>query len=149
MMEIRRNILFVAFACLAMMVNAAPVDVSWALNRAEHFVKLNTSGRLTGGTTSLQLVHAEPSATDSRWNDYYVFNATDGSAFVVVAGDDRVTDVLAHGDSPLDMTNLPCGLQWWFDEYRQQLEYLFSHPDAPIAKQWSSGMVIKPMLVST
>ena len=47
---------------------------------------------------------------------YYVFNVGDSQGFVVVAGDDRVGDVLAYSDhGAIDLDRLSGGLADWFD----------------------------------
>ena len=76
-----------------------------------------------------QLVHQEESLRDKSLTDYYVFNASDGSAFVIVAGDDRAASVLAYGKQALNMDKLPCNMQWMLDHYKRQIDWLRQHPD--------------------
>ena len=148
-MKYHKSLLMLAFACLAMAVSASPIDAYTAQTLAERSFRTNHAGRLTAKSVNLRLDHVEQSTIDKRWADFYVFNADDGSAFVVVAGDDRVEGVLAYGERSLDMNNLPCGVQWWLDGCRQQIEYLHSHPSAPASEQFSSGQIIEPLLIST
>ena len=107
---------------------AAQVDVTVAQSRATQFLASRQAGKLMSRGQSMQLAHAERSMASMAACDYYVFNASDGSAFVIVSGDDRAATVLGYGDGRLDMGSLPCNLQWWLDQYKEQMEYLLAHP---------------------
>ena len=138
-------------ATMAMMMCAAPVDVASAFDRATRFLNSSEASLKFTGRPALRLTHAEPSAADASLVDYYVFTAdgSDGDAFVIVAGDDRVEGVLAYGESSLDMTNLPCGMQWWFGRQKEQMEWLHAHPGVVLAPHVSAGAKVAPLLVST
>ena len=146
-----KSVITAMLATIAMMMNAAPVDVATAFDRATRFLNSSEASLKLAGRPALQLIHAEPSVADAGLVDYYVFtaDASDGDAFVIVAGDDRVEGVLAYGESSLDMANLPCGLQWWFDCQKEQMEWLHAHPGAMLAPRVSAGAKVAPMLVST
>ena len=60
-----------------------------ARNKAFQFLNNRQRDVLSTAPLQLTLVHAEKSRADATLADYYVFNADDGSAFVIVAGDDR------------------------------------------------------------
>lgn len=107
---------------------AAQVDVQTARSQAVQFLASRQAGKLMSHAPSLQLAHAERSMASLAACDYYVFNTSDGSAFVIVSGDDRAATVLGYGDGALDMSNLPCNLQWWLGQYKEQMEYLYAHP---------------------
>ena len=107
---------------------AAQVDVQTAQSQAAQFLASRQAGKLMSHAPSLQLAHAERSMASLTACDYYVFNTSDGSAFVIVSGDDRAATVLGYGDGRLDMSNLPCNLQWWLNQYKEQMEYLYAHP---------------------
>ncbi|MBR5725798.1 MAG: C10 family peptidase [Muribaculaceae bacterium] len=138
-------------ASLAMMMNAAPVDMASAVDKASRFLDSKPSGIKFSGSPALRLIHAEPSTFDARLADYYVFEAddSDDGAFVIVAGDDRVAGVLAHGQCRLNMTNLPCGMQWWLNSQKEQMEWLHAHPGFVLEQRVSSRAKVKPLLVST
>ena len=151
-MDYLKHSLLAAFVLLTMSMSAAPLDAPSAQARAHQFMTSHSVAKLTAGNTTLSLTHVEPSAVDSRCADYYVFNSSDGGAFVIVAGDDRAEEILGYGEGSLDMTNLPCNLQWWLDQYKEQLEYLLANPDEKVEKASaprldSDGqLVIAPML---
>ena len=73
----------------------ANVETDAARAAAARF--LTSHGRLTASapTTTLRLVHSEPSSVNTRFNDYYIFNTDDNSSYVIVAGDDRAETILA------------------------------------------------------
>ncbi len=135
---------------IAMKLGAAPVDQAMAQSMANSFMLSQQSQRLNAtGTPSMRLAHAEPSLARPASADYYVYNADDGSAFVIIAGDDRATDVLAYGEGALDVTDLPCNLQWMLSSYREQLEYLHAHPSERIQSTAPyNDVTIPPMVTS-
>lgn len=129
---------------------ALPVDPVAARAVATQFAALGRIAGLRSAQGALRLAYAAPSASDASKADYYVFQASGGQGFVIVAGDDRARQVLAYGDSPIDMENVPCNVQWLLDQYAEQMEYLFSHPDvrpsaAPMTRE--EGSV--PQLLTT
>ena len=114
---------------LPMAITAAPVDPIRAKAAVDMFVSADQGSKLCAGTVTWQLAHTAASRYDSRLADYYVFNASDASAFIIVAGDDRDGVILGWGNGALDPGNAPDGLLWLLDQYRQQSEYLHTHPD--------------------
>ena len=139
-----------ALPLLAMNLNAAQVDLAAARMQALNELNMPRPGRLAPAVVNVDLAHAERSSVDETLADYYVFNASDGSAFVIVAGDDRACRVLACGDGSLDMEALPCGLQWLLDYYKEQMEYLVANPAAVVTPLLDSrSTTITPMLYCT
>ena len=150
-MKHNKTVILTIIASVAMMMNAAPVDVASALDRAAQFLDSNPSSLKFSGQPALRLTHVEPSAIDARLADYYVFetDGSDGGAFVIVAGDDRVTGMLAYGQGRLDLSNLPCGMQWWINSQKEQMEWLHANPDVVLEQREPSRTQVKPLLVST
>ena len=68
---------------LPMGVAAAGVAAVAAHHTAMQFLNSRQGGVLSAQPQQLTLVHAEKSKADARLADYYVFNAGDGSAFVI------------------------------------------------------------------
>ena len=66
-------------------------------------------------------------------NDYYVFNRDGGQGFVIVAGDDASTPVLAYSDKgSFDMNTVPETMKLILEDYQNYLEWLRHNPqDAP------------------
>jgi hypothetical protein len=121
---------------------ATPVGAGSARSMVLNFLN-NSSGDGTQitpppGGIELQLVHTEVSSVDATHNAYYIYNT--GGGFVIVAGDDRARGILAYGDHDLDMDNIPDGMQFMLDCYKEQIDYLLSNP----------GLVVQtPVLYAT
>ena len=126
-----KKILLIATVLLAaMQVTAASVDVATARATAMRYLQSETRyGRHAAPVTAadVELVLAEPSSANVRQTVYYIFNTSD--SYVIVSGDDRARQVLAHGDSPFDIDNIPCNMRVWLENYKGQIEYLQAHPD--------------------
>lgn len=92
--------------------------------------------------------HVEWSQVNPACVDYYVLNASNGSAWVIVAGDDRAEEILAYGEGYIDMTDLPCNMRAWLDMYREEMEYLHAHPEiiATRRAQPASPTTVPPLL---
>ena len=106
-------------------------------------------GRQLAHVGTVRLAHVERSSS-SPAVAYYVFNASDGSAFVIVGGDDRVPPVLGYGDGAVDMASLPCAMQWLLDNYKRQMEWLHAHPGAAVEHAaLRQSVAVAPMLTTT
>ena len=125
-----KKILFLSTLMLAVMqALGADIDVTAARSSAQRFLSERAAigGFLSPSTTStLQLLHTEFNSTNATQAVYYIFNTDD--SYIIVAGDDRAQEILAWGDSPLDMSRLPDAMRFWLNGYKQQLEYLQSMP---------------------
>ncbi len=141
---------FVVLMCLMMSMDvaAAGIDATAARSRASLFLKNRQSGVLSANPRQLTLAHAEKSRIDTRLADFYVFNADDGSAFVIVAGDDRAVDVLACGDHAINMEDVPCNMRWMLENYKNQMDYLRSHPNVSVKAAAGQNTVVVSPLVS-
>lgn len=125
-----KKLIFLTFALslVAMTSMAEPIDVSTARSIALDLVLDEAGDSPMGGPggSVLQLLYSEPSSVNVLQPAYYIFNSSSG--FVIVAGDDRATGVLAHGSGSLDMNNLPCAMQGLLDSYKEQIDFLLEHP---------------------
>ena len=120
-------------AVMTMAASAAPVHVDAARDVAMRFVRSVASGKLMRPTTAtMQLAYTAVSTAHPQQADFYVFNTSDGGAFVIVSGDDRAEAVLAFGDGAFDQGNVPCNLDAMLNIYREQLEYLHAHPGVQV-----------------
>ena len=143
-----KSMLVVVLALFAMNATGAAVDVTAAQASASRFVKSHASrGALMAPGLEIQLSYIEKSVASAADADYYVFNASDGSAFVIVAGDDRAEEILGFGEGTLDMNALPCNLQWLFNTYKEQMEYLHANPAAVVQRAAPyNDVTIAPMV---
>ncbi|MBR5087704.1 MAG: C10 family peptidase [Muribaculaceae bacterium] len=124
---------FLTFVMVAAQLMAAPVDVSTAKNKAERYIsqKVYAGKIMTLGATDATLVKAEMGET-AKTPVYYIFNTA--TTFVIVSGDDRAEEILAYGDNTLNPDRIPKNMQAWLDGYREQLDWLLTHPDAKVDK---------------
>lgn len=135
---------------MSMDMAAAGIDAAGARTRALQFLNSQQRNILSTSPRQLSLVHTEKSKADARLADYYVFNADDGSAFVIVAGDDRAAGVLACGNHAIDMDDVPCNMQWLLDHYSKQMDYLRAHPEEPVmAGAGQNSVVVSPLVSCT
>ena len=109
-------------------LKAERVNAQEAQEIAQHFLLSRSKGKMMASNPRMMLAHSELSSAGMAAVDYYVFNAVDGKSFVIISGDDRAEAVLACGDGNLDMADIPCNLQSLLDSYKEQMEYLHSHP---------------------
>ena len=119
---------------VAMQLTAATVDLATAKATAEQYTKNHArSGKLMApGASVATLLKTEMGAVNKTMPVYYIFNTA--TSFVIVAGDDRAEEVLAYGDQPLNMDRMPENMKAWLNTYKEQIDYLISHPDLKVNK---------------
>jgi len=145
----KKFLILAVLTAMASTLWSAPVDLRTAQSTAQSFVADKArSGRLTGGAAvDMKLLHQEMSTTSATRPVYYIFNSA--GAFVIVPADDRAGDVLAYGDQPIDMNNLPENMKFWLGSYKTQIEYLQAHPGLVVeTPSLKAGLTesIEPML---
>lgn len=138
----QKILLLMLLALMAVQGWAAPVDESSARAIVQDFV-VQKRGLSPNSLSSLQLIHAELSNVSAALNAYYIYNTGDG--FVIVAGDNRAESILGYGDGSYDMNNIPCGLQFMLEGYKEQIDYLLEHPGLEV----ESPSLNAPMLAET
>lgn len=80
---------------------------------------------------------------------YYIFDSTEGDAFVVVAGDSRMPTLLGWSDaSAFPSDDLPEGLAWLLDYYACQHALLetYDGAEAPLAKDTTGAFTDYPVV---
>lgn len=87
----------------------------------------------------IQLVYYSADRSDI---DYYVFNASDGNGFVVIAGDDRVRPVLAYSTTgSFDPNDVADGFEYTLNSFGIEIQYAREHDieaTADIEAEWKS-----------
>ncbi len=141
-------LLIISLALLAVQGWASPVDQSAATSIAQDFIihemGHSHSSPLPKGV-SLRLVHAEVSSVDVSQNAYYIFNT--GSGFVIVSGDNRTVPILGYGDEEFDMDDMPCGLQYLLNIYKEHIDQLLENPDMTLSPtKATTGTDVGPLL---
>ena len=118
---------------VALQLSAAPVDPSTAKTKAEQYLaqKVYVGKSMAPGATEATLIKTEM-GDKAQTPVYYIFNTA--TTFVIVSGDDRAEEILAYGDKPLLLKRIPKNMQAWLDNYKEQLDWLLTHPDAKVEK---------------
>lgn len=130
-------ILFVA--CVA--VSAQKVSESEALQKAQLFMKDKQF-------TTTDKAHSRRLAP-RKAPGYYVFNAEDGG-FVIVAGDERMPEILGYSDhGQIDEASAPCGLKWLLGCYEQMAKNAESNNINPSRSRTRSDKAPVAPFVST
>ena len=126
----KKILLIVSLVLLTVQGWALPVDESSARAIVQDFIVekrgFNPNSVPTSGSSTVQLLHAEMSSVSVTQNAYYIYSTGDG--FVIVAGDNRAESILGYGDGSFDMNDIPCGLQFMLEGYKEQIDYLLEHP---------------------
>ncbi len=126
----KRLLFLIALTLVALHGSSVQVDESTAMAKAQQFATSlvgQGSHRAPAKGNNIYLVHTEKYQHDASKALYYIFNSED--SYIIISGDDRAHEVLAYGDSPIDMNNIPEGMRYWLNCYRQDLEYLQAHPE--------------------
>ncbi|WP_025842802.1 thiol protease/hemagglutinin PrtT [Porphyromonas gingivicanis] len=113
-----------------MMLTAGPVSPKEARAIAERF--FSNSALRSGGTIELTYTHAPQGALRNGSEVqpyYYIFNRGTDEGFAIVAGDDRMHELLAYSDKGhFDMSKAPEHLLWWLGQYDIQINALLQAP---------------------
>ena len=150
-MNYLKSLFLMGCAFVALNLAAGEVRVHDAQIKASQFLNQRTGVLSAMSPQELKLIHVEPAQVNRNVADYYVFNAKDGNAFVIVAADDRAADVLAYGPHALDMDNVPCNMQWLLNQYKRQMTFLREHPEMRVSKamERSAAVPVSPLLSCT
>ena len=144
----KKYLMALVLALAAMTMTATELSVESALATATRFMASKGNDGILSNHKTWQLAHIEHSTAKTTAADYYIFNASDGSAFVIIAGDDRANVVLAYGNGAIDMSNLPDNLRWMLNHYSDQIEHLINHPGI-IPRQLSTPSTTVSQLINT
>lgn len=125
----KKFLLMLTAAMLAMSLSAAPVDQVTAKKIAQSFLtnELYAGQIMAPAATHPVLLKAEMGSVKLNTPVYYIYNTS--TTFIVVAGDDRADQILMVGDRPLkDINNLPLGMRDMLGQYKDQIMFLQEHP---------------------
>lgn len=116
-----KKVLFLAISLLSVCIlQAKVINVSDAKTLAQAYsIKSTQQLELAYTATAVQ-------STSVKVNDFYVFNKTGNSGFVIVAADDVVGNaILGYSDSgTFDYDKLPENAKAWLKGYQKEIEYL-------------------------
>ena len=145
--------ILITMAVAASNAIAGNISVHAARNIANQYVKQHCpSGLRAPAMADLQLVHAEASRAINDACDYYAFNVK-GGGFIIIAGEDRATQVLGYSDNGyLDFDHLPCNLQGLLNCYKQEIEFLQTYRGndlVPVSRAINSRGGVEPLIQTT
>jgi len=134
--------------------NATNINSNAARTVASNYLKQQAAARpgtfKAPATADLKLAYTETSSVDRNANAYYAFNI-DGGGFIIIAGEDRAAQVLGYNDrGHLDFNNLPDNFKALLRGYKEEIEYLQSHPDYVVtpAIRATNGTGVEPLIKS-
>ena len=122
-------------------LHAAQVSETAARQVADSFFASNPT-RLTAQSPTRLVYTAEQ-------GHFYVFDRGVNGGFVVVAGDDRLPQVLGYGASgDFAEDNLPPALRYWMDEMNREIAFLQSHPDVIVYQPVKRAAIVGPLMTT-
>ena len=124
----KRFTLLLAVTLAVMQAFAANVDRATAQQKAVQFLKSQVASGKFMSSPNVKFTTERTIYNHDKINVpvFYIFNTED--RFVIVSGEDRGEEILAVGDAPIDLNNIPSNMQYWMDRYQEQIEYLQAHP---------------------
>lgn len=139
----RRHLLLLISCVFVLGAWASPIDKYAAYNKAVAFM----SGRGVTMPKSQRMAFAGPSTgTATETSSYYVFDVGNDKGFVIVAGDDVVTEILGYADSgSFDSDNLPENAKAMLESYAEQIAVIQQNPSL-LATSTSTHAAISPLV---
>ena len=139
-------ILTAAFQCFG-----ANVDAMSAQAVAQRFMQSQAvKGGFSAQQANVRLAKTELNSSNVNQAAYYIFNSDKG--FVIVSGDDRARDILAYGERPLDVNNIPENMTGLLLLYKRQVEFLQANPGyvvkPALTARYNGGVSVDPLLTA-
>ena len=141
-----KRLLFILAITMATVcgLQAAQINETDARQVADQFFTANSS-RFKAPTGSPAATRLAYTAEQGR---FYVFDRGEQGAFVIVAGDDRLPQVLGYGDKGDFSATLPPAVQYWLDEMNRQIAYLQSHCNVTAHQPAQRATSVAPLLTT-
>ena len=139
-----KRILFFLAIAMAMVgsAQAAQVSVTDARQVADQFFRAKST-RLSA-PSSQSTTRLAYTADHER---FFVFDRGVHSGFVVVAGDDRLPQVLGYG-MDFSADKMPPAMRYWMDEMSRQIAFLQSHPEAKVHRPAPRVNAVAPLMTT-
>jgi hypothetical protein len=140
----KRLFFLFAFATASIIIHAAHVSENDARQVADKFfsTKLQKSA-IKGGPSTLRL------ACTAENGRFYVFDRGTKGGFVVVAGDDRLPQVLGYGDKgDFTASQLPPSVEYWMYEMNRQIAFLQEHNNVTVHHPAKRAEAVGPLLTT-
>ncbi len=125
---------------VSLTMNAGEVTEQQALQKAQQFMQ----GKKFKQTNLRR-------AASIAGNAYYVFNAENKSGFVIVAGDDRMPDILGYAErGNFNTTKIPTNVKWLMDYYTKVAQSLKNSKDTKATRRAATERAeVKPLMKTT
>ena len=129
---------------VAMAMQAHSISRSEALKKAEQFM----SGKQFSVTNKSRVMQND--GNNDTNDGYYVFNAENEEGFVIVAGDDRLPEILGYSEhGALTSENASDNVKWLLGYYEKVVSSLSSKNDAGSHFIRSARPEIRPLITTT
>lgn len=138
----RKILLLFSLFLMTLVAWGEPIDRNEALKQANAFL----SSKGIPVRQSLNMAYAQPGKAAEAHSLYYVFNVGNGKGFVIVAGDDAVTPILAYADrGDFSEREMAPAAKAMLESYAQQIEMIQQNPSLAVAAS-TSYAAIAPMV---
>ena len=141
-----KRVLFISYFALATVCSllAGPVSETAARQEANKFFS-QQSARFTtpSGGVATRLAYT------AECNRFYVYDRGAEGGYVIIAGDDRLPQVLGYGDAgDFSAKTLPAAVQYWLDKMNSEIAYLQSHEGVVAHKPAKRATPVAPLVTS-
>lgn len=141
--KMKKYFAFLLSATAAMTANAGQISEQQAAAIASKYMPETTTARKMARAKS-----ADNAAADTA--PYYVFNFGDNQGFVVISGDDSLTELIGYSrEGSFSTENMPQNLKSWFGAYADYVEKVQSGEATPIKRASEVGTPVVDALVKT
>ncbi|HIZ68541.1 MAG TPA: C10 family peptidase [Candidatus Prevotella avicola] len=138
----RKILLLFSLFLVTLVAWGEPIDRNEALKQANAFL----SSKGIPVRQSLDMAYAQPGKADEARSLYYVFNVGNDKGFVIVAGDDAVSPILAYADcGDFSEREMAPAAKAMLENYAQQIEMIQQDPSLSVAAA-TSYAAIAPMV---
>lgn len=138
----RKILLLFSLFFMALVAWGEPIDRNEALKQANAFL----SSKGIPVRQSLDMAYAQPGKAAEARSLYYVFNVGNDKGFVIVAGDDAVSPILAYADrGDFSEREMAPAAKAMLESYAQQIEMIQQNPSLAVAAS-TSYAAIAPMV---
>lgn len=138
----RKILLLFSLFLMTLVAWGEPIDRNEALKQANAFL----SSKGIPVRQSLNMAYAQPGKAAEARSLYYVFNVGNDKGFVIVAGDDAVSPILAYADrGDFSEREMAPAAKAMLESYAQQIEMIQQNPSLSVAAS-TSYEAIAPMV---
>lgn len=133
-------------------ISAQTVTEESAAAKANKFLRHGVN-KAKGTSADLSPMRLAYKAEKNGETLFYIFNDTECGGFVIVAGDERATEILGYSTSGnVDYDNAPDNFKWWLEQYALQIDAAIQQnlqPSAKASAASASTRVTIPNLITT